>query len=371
MKEINCANVIMEERRKRGITQDEMAAHLGIVKATISKWETGASYPDISMLPLLATFFDISIDQLMGYTPQMTEEKIKEVYERLALDFTKKPFEEVIAECESIMKKYYSCYPLLLEMATLYLNHAPIAGGQEQTEQILNEAIKLCQRITANSKAQPLIWETVNIQALCYLTLGDGAAVLELIGESITTALPSKIFISQAYKLLGNEEKSTETLQAILWQQLMDIFHTMMIALQSNLSDLKKAEPIYLRAETITNTFNMKHLNANNIAMMYLLGAQMYQMGGFSEKAVALLDKYATACIKDLFPISLRGDEFFDKLDNFFAEDTNPVSRNDKAVKKDIVQQLYNPIFESLQEHIEYKAICKKLNDFAGGILDV
>lgn len=367
MKEINCADVIMEERRKRGITQDELAAHLGVVKATVSKWETGVSYPDIAMLPLMATFFDISIDNLMGYTPQMSDTKINELYQRLAQDFAQKPFEKVIAECKGIIKKYYSCYLLLYKLAILYLNHAPMAGSAEQTQQIIKVAVKLCERVTANSKDRDLICGAVNVQALCHLSLNEGEKVLELLGETLLNSSPDKTLIAQAYRLLGNEEKAQEALQADLYLKLMDVFQSMMLALQNNLGDLSKAEPVYLKAETIADMFNMKHLNANNATVLFLLGAQMYQMGGLPEKAIELLNRLADVFINDFFPVTLRADGFFDKMDSFITENVAPTPRSDAAIKNDMVQHISNPIFESLGENPAYKRIVKRISDFAGG----
>lgn len=43
MKEINLGRVLAENRRRRGITQDQLAEHLGVSKAAVSKWETGVS----------------------------------------------------------------------------------------------------------------------------------------------------------------------------------------------------------------------------------------------------------------------------------------------------------------------------------------
>lgn len=53
-------------RRQRNLTQEEMAAHLGISFQSISKWERGDGYPDITMLPALANYFGISVDRLLG-----------------------------------------------------------------------------------------------------------------------------------------------------------------------------------------------------------------------------------------------------------------------------------------------------------------
>ena len=43
MKEINLGAVLVENRHRRGITQDELASYLGVSKAAVSKWETGVS----------------------------------------------------------------------------------------------------------------------------------------------------------------------------------------------------------------------------------------------------------------------------------------------------------------------------------------
>ena len=45
----------------------------------MSKWESGVSFPDITLLPKLATYFNVSIDELIGYEPQLTREQIKEL----------------------------------------------------------------------------------------------------------------------------------------------------------------------------------------------------------------------------------------------------------------------------------------------------
>ena len=59
-------NIIMRLRKENDLTQEQLANGLGITYQAVSKWETGVSSPDISMLPLLADIFDVSIDELFG-----------------------------------------------------------------------------------------------------------------------------------------------------------------------------------------------------------------------------------------------------------------------------------------------------------------
>lgn len=231
MKEINLASVIVAKRREKGITQDAVAAYIGVSKASVSKWETGQSYPDITFLPQLATYFNISIDELMGYSPQMEQEDIAKLYTRLADNFASLPFYEVIAECATIIKKYYSCFPLLLQIVKLYTNHFTLAGTQEQKDALLNEAVKLCERIQTESGDVQLSNEAVLYQSVCCLALKNPQRVLNLLGESVRPMTPKGVLISQAYQLLGNISKAQETLQAELYQYVMAAFQGLLIVL--------------------------------------------------------------------------------------------------------------------------------------------
>lgn len=53
-------------RKSKNITQTQLAEYLFLVPQTISKWEAGNGSPDISLLPKIADFFDISLDDLFG-----------------------------------------------------------------------------------------------------------------------------------------------------------------------------------------------------------------------------------------------------------------------------------------------------------------
>ena len=360
LKEINCGPIIIGKRREKNITQEELALHLGVTKASVSKWETGVSYPDITLLPALAAYFDISIDYLMGYSPQMTYSDIKKLYQRLAQDFAKKPFEEVFLECEDIVKKYFSCYELLHQISLLYLNHSALAIEASRISYVITRATELCERIIKNSKDQSMILGTINIKAHCHLALNEPELVLDLLGESLIMPNPDKTLIARAYQMLGDEEKYLEVLQIDLYTQLMSIFDSLMINLQSNLEDLARAELIFTRAENMADIFNMTYLNANNVAILHFLGAQMYQLSNMQDNAIEQLSKFVDVCINHLFPVVARADEFFYKLTNFTEEDTAPVPRSEDSVKKDILQYFNNPIFESLSENPEFKKIIKK-----------
>ena len=61
---------IMENRKKLGLTQDQLAEKLGVTAQAVSKWENDQSCPDITMLPKLAEIFGTTTDTLLGWQAQ-------------------------------------------------------------------------------------------------------------------------------------------------------------------------------------------------------------------------------------------------------------------------------------------------------------
>ncbi|MDR0861606.1 MAG: helix-turn-helix domain-containing protein [Oscillospiraceae bacterium] len=53
-------------RRARDLTQEELAASIGVTPQAISKWENGLGYPDMTSMPTIAIFFDVTVDEIMG-----------------------------------------------------------------------------------------------------------------------------------------------------------------------------------------------------------------------------------------------------------------------------------------------------------------
>ena len=59
---------IKQLRYKCGLTQEQLASRLGISAQSVSKWENAVAMPDITLLPMLAEVFGVSIDELFDLT---------------------------------------------------------------------------------------------------------------------------------------------------------------------------------------------------------------------------------------------------------------------------------------------------------------
>ena len=76
-------------RKKKGISQEELAIKLNVVRQTVSKWENGLSVPDSEMLIALAEKLDTSVSLLLGETASDDIKTISEKLEVISLQFSK------------------------------------------------------------------------------------------------------------------------------------------------------------------------------------------------------------------------------------------------------------------------------------------
>ena len=114
---------ILQKRKERGITQEELAEFMMVTKASVSKWETGQSYPDILLLPKLATFFNISVDELIGYDPDLSLTQIRKFYTELENRVLDAGMDSILEDIKIKIKQYYYCFELLYYMASVSYTH--------------------------------------------------------------------------------------------------------------------------------------------------------------------------------------------------------------------------------------------------------
>ena len=71
-------------RKQKGLSQEELAIKLNVVRQTISKWEQGLSVPDSDLLVLLSEALDTPVSALLGETiPEESADSLKEIAEKL------------------------------------------------------------------------------------------------------------------------------------------------------------------------------------------------------------------------------------------------------------------------------------------------
>lgn len=95
---------IKELRKQKGLRQEQLAEAMGVSTASVSKWETNQSYPELTLLAELADFFEVSIDTLIGHNLNADRlESLISQMERAADGYEE---EAAAALCEKILRNY-------------------------------------------------------------------------------------------------------------------------------------------------------------------------------------------------------------------------------------------------------------------------
>ena len=148
-------------RIAKDLTQEEVAEFLGITAQSVSKWERGESYPDITFLPALANIFETSVDLLIGMDAIRAEETRYNIH-KTAVEYQKN------GEYDKAEKTYREALLTYPNMPGMILGLAGTLALKGDTE----EAIELTERglpLSANEKQKATLRA-----ALCFLYLKAG-----------------------------------------------------------------------------------------------------------------------------------------------------------------------------------------------------
>jgi transcriptional regulator with XRE-family HTH domain len=114
---LNIGKRIAEFRKAKAASQEQLADFVGVSVAAVSKWETGSSYPDITLLPAIAEFFGVSIDALMDYS--VTADEYEEIRRKANAYDEAGDFGAGIGFIEKALKKYPNDFNMTLSLAGL------------------------------------------------------------------------------------------------------------------------------------------------------------------------------------------------------------------------------------------------------------
>ena len=97
-------------RKEKEITQEEFSQVLGVSCQSVSRWENGSCYPDIELVPTIASFFGVSTDKLMGVDEITEMENVEKYLERFQLSISRGEIDKCIAVAREGVGEYPNNY---------------------------------------------------------------------------------------------------------------------------------------------------------------------------------------------------------------------------------------------------------------------
>ena len=182
---MNIGKNIYTLRKEKQITQAQLAEKLGVSDQAVSKWENDLCAPDVSMFPILAEFFGVSIDRLFGYYMNSHEEEINAILK--AADESMDTYKEIEILTEGL-NKYPNSPELKINLAFSLSMVNRISQDQAEKAAAIKKAIKICTEVVDHCGDCKQTDRALNMLNRIYSEIGEYgkamAAIEKMSGES-------------------------------------------------------------------------------------------------------------------------------------------------------------------------------------------
>ena len=334
---------ITELRRKKGLTQDQLAEKLGISAPAISKWETDTSYPDITLLCPLARALDTNIDTILQFEESLTDkdviEKINGVIETARQDGyeagERRVFELLHQYPNSVALKYnaaaiWDTFPILFPSVK-----------EEIQKNWTDNKVKLL--IEVRNSGTGAYWQTATLQlasiAVAENRLKEAEQLLKELPEQIVdpTTIWSSLYLKKEEPL-----EALKTVQKRLFSLVQQVQACLTVMQNPNVtSDNEQALKICEVYKAVDDLFGCGGMYDGLFIEIY------YRMNRLKE-AADCLEHYVDVLI---------GETVLPKA-FLFSPGLN-ITKNQHEAAKELRQMLVYELEERYQSFLEYPK-CKK-----------
>lgn len=173
-------------RKSKNISQDVLANYLGLTFQAVSKWEKGETLPDVMLIPAIATFFDVSTDELFDFNRLETEQKVQQRCWDIA-EYRYTDPEKAEADLRTLLKQYPGNEIILNNLIySLQINKK------------YGETVDVCKALIQSTRDDSCRYDAARIMAETYKQMGEYALckqAIDLIPEFFFTHREEKALL--------------------------------------------------------------------------------------------------------------------------------------------------------------------------------
>lgn len=334
---IAIGETIAKIRKEKALTQEQLSEVFGVSVAAVSKWETGTAHPDIELLPVIADFFDISVDRLLGYDMSKTEATIDECLKKANDLLYEQKGKEALAILSNLAYKYPNNVKILVKYAKIKYQSVHGNPKNENHRKLFKEAEDILLSINKNGitrKEHDLIMDALYGLYLWDKKFDKAEKILdELKPADNFEPIANKEF--WFYEHMGNREKAREKYYSILENALSSnnplIYGHYHLYYDSPEKVIELNDKLIKAIEIFAEDFPTNPESA--ISVLRESNAFMYSRLGKKDEALAVIEKMIDIAAK-------KGESYeswmesFMKLANCGERDEYDLIKNSDEFKK-------------------------------------
>ena len=288
---------IKELRKRDGRKQEDLATALGVTNQAISRWESNKGYPDMEMIPAIANYFHVTIDELFGYDNDRNLRlsdflRNADALNKPGVKWTKQSVDRL----ESLLREALAEFPNEWQVqfrlsVTLQVKSSFIDKSRNAKEESLREAAELLKQ--AKNNTEDPHWKDTITQSLAriYYQLGDGDQVEKIAAES------SPVYVCREIILTNTPDVNKA--KAYYEKAMLSLIHEAVFAAVNSARDGHKPafannKDLYLSlARILESTLDGKQYGFfhSDMCFLYLDAAHISTQEGKEKEALEYFDK--------------------------------------------------------------------------------
>lgn len=349
--------------REKDMTQEELAAALGVTYQSVSRWETGACYPDLELLPELALLFGVTVDRLMGADRSIEAREVEGYLDRFQVALCRGDVETCIAVAREGVAAYPNNYALLNKlMYALFISGDDDGNIPDWAENMATydaEITALGERIMRYCPDQ-----NIRLEATARLAFNHCEQGRRAVGRAIYDTLPPAELCRENQIWWGLEEdEKADFLYRKVKGDYMSLRSSVWLMASSGVLDDRDAVAAYHKVFALDELINDGNLPGDGwgAARLPCELARCHLRLGEVEEALACLGRCVDAAIafdrrpdEQSYTSLLLGSVTVRRLD-FETSDSRPLCE----IVRD--KWLSSPDFDSIRASEAYRAIVARL----------
>lgn len=198
---------LRELRTAKGCRQDDLADFLGVSHQTVSKWERGENMPDLTLLPSIASFYDVTVDDLLGVGELRKREQIT-AYHAEAKKYKHSGEAEKLVE---VWRRAVGEFPNDMECLTELMASLSFACN-DKTDEAVEEILAIGKRILRESTDDCQRYTAIQLLSLNLIWLGRYDEAEAYIGLLPNAYITSNYHMSTLLTAKNDVEKGKATI---------------------------------------------------------------------------------------------------------------------------------------------------------------
>lgn len=356
-------------RLQRELTQEQLADILGVSAQAVSRWENGTTYPDITLLPVIASYFEITLDELMGIDSFKSEEQLKELLGQLEENGSKGLIYENILLLRDSVRTYPANYELQFRLVNqlAFCEYKDGRGLSEEEKISFNrEAAEIGNRILSHCTDCAIINQTT--QQLCYIysSLGEKEKAIEYAKKLPNIGCTDTVVLGDLYE---GEQQKTHLKRAIKWYT--SIFWCALINLadlgcrNETMSDVERIEIMKKALAILELVFDDgDYLNySGTVSITHRHIADLAMSEGDYELALSSLEKAAEyAMMSDTLPENARHTSLL--LNNLEYSPFNTIKNYDFTDCRELYDKMHIDRYDAIRDDKRFIAVLEKIGKY-------